>query len=62
MLDTIAAEYGWPETTIRTMPLAKLFAYYHACAARHGCEPPGPTLVERAMLAAKRAARDKAKS
>lgn len=53
----MAAEYGWPETTIRRMPLARLFACYHAAAMRNGCQVPGPTLVDKAYLKAKRAAK-----
>lgn len=38
------------------MPLARLFAFYAAIAARYGSESAGPTFVQREMIAARRKA------
>lgn len=43
------------------MPLAQLWAYYHAALAADGREPGGPSYVEREMIQAMRKAREKGK-
>lgn len=52
MLDNLMSEYGWTIEYTLTVSLAQAFALYAAILVRHNQDLPGPSYLDREIMAA----------